>query len=131
MEVYSTDCFKYSHNYKLISIENVLWFSPLLSSDLCLPRAGLSDIILTPEQQATLEALANENDPSSPQLAVVRSERSLWSEGRVPYVLDSSLSSSAVQAIQQAISDYSRQTCIRFVPRRSEADYVRFYRGSG
>ena len=78
-----------------------------------------------------MEALANENDPNSPQLAVVRNERSLWPDGRVPYVLDNSLSSSARQAIQQAVADYASQTCIRFVPRGTEADYVRFYRGSG
>lgn len=92
---------------------------------------GRSDIILTKEDRLSAEVLANENDPNSPQLAVVRSERSLWPEGRVPYVLDNSLSSTARQAIQQAINDYARQTCIRFVPRGNEADYVRFYRGSG
>ena len=50
------------------------------------------DIILTPEQQATLEATSNPNDPFSPQNAVVRSTRSLWPSGRVPYIFDGSLS---------------------------------------
>ena len=49
------------------------------------------DIVLTPEQQATLEATSNPNDPFSPQNAVVRNERNLWPDGRVPYVLDPSL----------------------------------------
>jgi len=47
--------------------------------------------MLTPEQQATLEATSNPNDPFAPQNAVVRNTRSLWQDGRVPYVLDSSL----------------------------------------
>ena len=50
------------------------------------------DIVLTPEQQATLEATSNPNDPFAPQNAVVRNTRSLWPSGMVPYVLDSSLS---------------------------------------
>lgn len=51
------------------------------------------DIKLTPEQQATLEATANPNDPFSPQDAVVRNQRSLWPNGVMPYVIDNSLSS--------------------------------------
>ena len=49
------------------------------------------DIMLTPEQQATLEATANPNDPFSPQQAVVRNPRSLWPNAVVPYIIDSSL----------------------------------------
>jgi hypothetical protein len=56
-------------------------------------EAGMyeGDIMLTPEQQATLEATANPNDPFSPQQAVVRNPRSLWSNAVVPYIIDSSL----------------------------------------
>ena len=51
------------------------------------------DIKLSDDQQMTLEALSNPEDvlSSSPQLAVVRSSRTLWPEGRVPYIIDSSL----------------------------------------
>jgi hypothetical protein len=49
------------------------------------------DIMLTPEQQSTLEATANPNDPFSPQQAVVRNPRSLWANAVVPYIIDSSL----------------------------------------
>lgn len=51
------------------------------------------DMLLTPEQQATLEATSNPNDPYSVQHAVVRSKRSIWPGGTVPYVLDGSLTS--------------------------------------
>ena len=56
-------------------------------------RGGLygGDIMLTPEQQAALEATANPNDPFSPQRAVVRNPRSLWPNAMVPYIIDSSL----------------------------------------
>lgn len=51
------------------------------------------DILLTPEQQASLEATSNPSDPFSPQNAVVLRERSLWPNGELFYVLDGSLSS--------------------------------------
>ena len=49
------------------------------------------DIVLTPEQQSTLEATSNPSDPFSPQQAVVRNARSLWPSAAVPYILDASL----------------------------------------
>lgn len=78
-----------------------------------------------------MEALSNPDDINSPQNAVVRNERSLWPNARVPYVLDGSLSNSAQRAIQDAVNEYATRTCVRFVPRTNERDYVRFYRGSG
>ena len=50
------------------------------------------DILLTPEQQATFESMSNPNDPFAPQSAVVVNQRSLWIDGVVPYIFDSSLS---------------------------------------
>ena len=94
-------------------------------------HAVMGDIMLTAEQQATMEATANPNDPFAPQSAVVRNERSLWVDARVPYILDNSLGTVARQAIQEAINEYATRTCVRFVPRNSESDYVRFFRGSG
>lgn len=37
----------------------------------------------------------------------------------------------AKTAINDAIDTYRTQTCIEFIPRTNEADYVRFFRGSG
>ena len=54
------------------------------------------DILLTEEQQATLEATSNPNDPFSPQQAVVRNPRSLWPNAVVPYIIDVSLGEFAV-----------------------------------
>ena len=50
-----------------------------------------NDIILTPEQQATLEATSNPNNTLSPQRAVVRDMRSLWPNAVVPFIIDGSL----------------------------------------
>ena len=48
--------------------------------------------MLTPEQQSTMEATSNQNDPFAPQNAVVRNEQFLWTDGIVYYILDSGLS---------------------------------------
>jgi len=37
----------------------------------------------------------------------------------------------AVNAINEAMADYTRLTCIRFARRSNQPDYVRFYRGNG
>ena len=49
------------------------------------------DIMLTREQQHTLEASSNPHNPFSPQRAVVRNMRNLWPRPVVPYVIDASL----------------------------------------
>lgn len=54
------------------------------------------DIVLTSEQEASFEATSNPSDPFSPQNAVVRNQRSLWPQGIVPYILDSSLNSESI-----------------------------------
>ena len=49
------------------------------------------DMVLTAEQQATLEATSNPHNPFSPQRAVVTNMRSLWPNAVVPYIIDNSL----------------------------------------
>ncbi|XP_015912373.1 astacin-like metalloprotease toxin 5 [Parasteatoda tepidariorum] len=53
-----------------------------------------------------------------------------WPNARVPYVIDSSLSN-AHGVIQQGINDYHMHTCVRFVPRTNEANYIRVFKGQG
>jgi hypothetical protein len=51
-------------------------------------------------------------------------ESSRWKDKIVPYVLHNSLSATDRQIIKRAIDIYEKQTCIRFVPRTTEKDYV-------
>ncbi len=52
--------------------------------------SGLSegDMVLTPGQQATIEINSNPSDPFAPQNAVTNNQRSLWPNGRVPYMFN-------------------------------------------
>jgi len=54
-----------------------------------------------------------------------------WPGAKLPYVIDSSISSGGVIAINAAIADYHKYTCIRFHRRSNERSYIKFYRGSG
>ncbi|NP_001301048.1 Astacin-like metalloprotease toxin 1-like precursor [Limulus polyphemus] len=53
-----------------------------------------------------------------------------WTEGAIPYVIDSSLSG-LTQMIQQAMNQYHKYTCIRFKKRTTETHYVRMFKGQG
>jgi len=49
----------------------------------------------------------------------------------VPFVISSSIGSRGRSAIQSAAADFSRYSCIRLQPRRSQNRYIEFYRGGG
>ncbi|XP_048587199.1 deleted in malignant brain tumors 1 protein isoform X2 [Nematostella vectensis] len=55
----------------------------------------------------------------------------LWPRKTVYYVLDRNLGNLAVQAIKAAIAHISRETCIRFINKKSVTGYVRFFVGNG
>ncbi len=54
------------------------------------------------------------------------SEASLWANGVVPYTFDSGLSSSERNTIRNAMDHWEDNTCLRFVRRTSQRDYIHF-----
>ena len=54
----------------------------------------------------------------------------LWTDGIIPYVIDSSVSGQRKTTVDWAIDLWHSQTVIRLVPRTTQSDYVRFTRGS-
>ncbi|GIY03385.1 astacin-like metalloprotease toxin 1 [Caerostris extrusa] len=56
----------------------------------------------------------------------------VWPGGVVPYVQDPGLTKTVSQAIlTNAMWLYGRDTCIKFVPRTTEQDYIRIFPGEG
>lgn len=49
-----------------------------------------------------------------------------WPDGLVPYTIDSSTNKEAVTAIRKAMREFHQRTCVKFVPRTNEEDYVEF-----
>lgn len=52
------------------------------------------------------------------------STASRWPNGVVPYIISPSLGSSGTNMILRAMDEYHAKTCIRFVPRTNEKDYI-------
>ena len=49
---------------------------------------------------------------------------SRWPNGVVPYIISPSLGSSGTNMILKAMEEYHTKTCIRFIPRTNEKDYI-------
>lgn len=52
-----------------------------------------------------------------------------WSGGIIPFVINSNVTTSGVQHINEAIAHWEEKTPINFVPRTSQSNYVEFVRG--
>ncbi|KAG8185516.1 hypothetical protein JTE90_019770 [Oedothorax gibbosus] len=59
---------------------------------------------------------------------VISQQQYRWPNARVPYVIDGSLANGR-NAIQNAFNHYAQYTCVRFVPRTNERDYIRVFSG--
>ncbi|GIX77053.1 astacin-like metalloprotease toxin 1 [Caerostris darwini] len=53
-----------------------------------------------------------------------------WPDAKVPYVIDASLKDH-MDVITQAFNNYHSTTCVRFVPRTNQPDYIKLFAGQG
>lgn len=51
-----------------------------------------------------------------------------WPNAQVPYVISSSFTADERRAIASAMTTYHQKTCIRFVARRTQSDYIKIIR---
>jgi len=81
------------------------------------------DMVLTPEQMnAVMEGTFSYGSATYGR----------WPGAKVPYFIDRSMPSAGRRAIEAAIADYHRYTCIRFTPyQRGNRNYIKFYNGQG
>eukprot|EP00794_Sanderia_malayensis_P015875 gene15875-17475_t len=91
------------------------------------PNLFEGDMILTEDQKRDyLSGQANY------QIPLAAKKTDLWPKV-IPYDIHSSLSSEAkaVNAIKEAIADYERLTCLRFIKQTTEQGHISFYQGRG
>lgn len=56
---------------------------------------------------------------------------SQWLDGKVPYIFRDGVSDKMKSTVQEAIQEFSLKTCVRFVPRTEEQDYIEFIADGG
>jgi len=107
----------------------VIWFTILLAGyvsgwkrEMENPNLFGGDMILSPDQKKAI------HDDKVSYGSIIGKR---WPNAVIPYTISSSLGSQARRAIQLAIADYTKFTCLKWVPRKGERDYVNFYRGGG
>ena len=61
------------------------------------------------------------------QRAATSYTNDLWTNGRIYYSFDDSISSRLQGLIQGAMTEWQDATCLLFLPRNQEEDYVKFY----
>ena len=54
-----------------------------------------------------------------------------WSRGIIPYVFDSEFNVKGREIVKKAVAQFSKHTCIKWIPRTNENDYVSFFHGRG
>ena len=53
-------------------------------------------------------------------------ERRMWTDNTVPYEISTEFTEDEQQVIEEAIAVWSRETCVRFIEKTTELDYIRF-----
>ena len=61
----------------------------------------------------------------------IRAQSKKWPGATIPYVISSSFGAQDRSVIAKAMKSYHDKTCIRFIPRTSESDYIHLVKGSG
>ena len=81
---------------------------------------------LEPQPPLAESGKSSDRAPLRPRDVSPRSREYLWTEGIVPYVIDSDVSAEQRQNIEAAIRAWNDQTVLSFVARSTEPNYVRF-----
>ncbi|OXA44285.1 astacin-like metalloprotease toxin 5 [Folsomia candida] len=117
---------------------NALWVFTIVVLSFVGPVLGTGPILFTELNYSIPNGYRRLDDmilpetffhPNSTRNAV-NSADLIWPKGRIPYVIDNSLSQHS-QRIYNAMGDYHSKTCIRFVPRTNEYNYVNIFSGQG
>ena len=79
------------------------------------------------------DGLDNDNSTNAdgPRGDAVKANLRRWPRGVIPYTFSPSFTAAGRAAVFSAIREYRQRTCIRFVPRRGEYNYVEFINGRG
>ncbi|XP_058942463.2 zinc metalloproteinase nas-8-like [Pocillopora verrucosa] len=91
------------------------------------------DIRLTKKQQENLKKYGDPSKSSADSRAASSVDSERWPNAIIPYTFDCSIGNmeSAVRSVKNAIKQWERKTCLRFVPRTNEKAYLEFFKDQG
>ncbi|XP_026475781.1 astacin-like metalloprotease toxin 1, partial [Ctenocephalides felis] len=81
------------------------------------------------QQETDVETFENYYSHSQGKSAILN-RAALWPNGVIPFMIDPSLRS-VEYIVRQAIEQYHYYTCIRFIPRTNQQNYLRIFNGGG
>eukprot|EP00112_Aurelia_sp_Birch-Aquarium-sp1_P026178 Seg910.15 transcript_id=Seg910.15/GoldUCD/mRNA.D3Y31 product="Zinc metalloproteinase nas-4" protein_id=Seg910.15/GoldUCD/D3Y31 len=55
----------------------------------------------------------------------------VWSGGVIPYEFDVKFNQNGRRVVRKAVKQFNKHTCVKWIPRTTESDYVFFYHGDG
>ncbi|XP_023215965.1 astacin-like metalloprotease toxin 5 [Centruroides sculpturatus] len=70
------------------------------------------------------------DDSAGESRTVVMSEARLWTDGIVPYAVDPAAKIN-MKLVNAVMKEFEEKTCIKFVPRKKEKNYIFIYKGRG
>lgn len=72
----------------------------------------------------------NKDDVPNPKNGI-KWDRQKWDGGIIPYFISNQFNAMERSVIAKAFSEYHKNTCIKFVPRTTERDYIQIIKGNG
>ncbi|KAJ7348796.1 hypothetical protein OS493_038998 [Desmophyllum pertusum] len=91
------------------------------------------DIRLTKKQTENLKKYGDPTKGSADSRAASNVDSERWPNAVIPYTFDCSIGNmeSAVRSVLNAMKQWERKTCLRFVPRTNEKAYLEFFKDQG
>nr|BBB02487.1 astacin metalloprotease [Patiria pectinifera] len=115
MEPTYEDMEKFGKEDEVESMESILDLNKQITS-------GVQNVIM--EGDVVVGFNVNEYNTTRPLENAARNRNRRWPNGVVPYFIDNSFDSGARGRILGAIQRYHQTTCLRWVPRTNQRDYV-------
>ncbi|XP_028393835.1 LOW QUALITY PROTEIN: meprin A subunit beta-like [Dendronephthya gigantea] len=97
------------------------------------PSLFEADIRLLSQQRFALETTGDIDAPIGVKRGITNEEERLWPGGIVPYNITEDLldNTEAMIGIHNAFKEWESQSCLTFIPRTTEPDYIEFFGAGG
>ena len=114
---------------EIIEINNKAESQFTLAGDNDLPELFEGDIVMTKSLETDISNMEYAAKNKIAKFDAITN--GAWTKGIIPYTFDRYFNAKGRNIVRQAIADYKKHTCIKWVPRTNQRSYVTFFHGSG